>query len=183
MRIALWFARFFVTRPERPTANLGAITAPGAITGEYFVGGNLERKAFERADKTIEFAFASGALDPRLGDETFSVRWTGFLFFDQPGRWHLCGQVDDGVRIFFDDRALVDDWERQAVRTVCGTVTVEPGWYPLRVEYRRGAGGGAITLLRGPPRRGLEVVPPWLLCCGRPGEAPASERSARAELR
>jgi len=154
------------TRPDRPLANFGAITAPGAIGVEYFEGEGFERKVVERADQQIAVSADAPSPDPRLQPEHWSARWDGYMRFEQTGRWHLCGQADDGQRIYLNNRLLVDDWTHPETRTTCATVQVEAGWYPLRVEYRQGTGSAALSILRGPPRRSLAAIPADALCCG-----------------
>ena len=162
----LGLAYVAANQPERPLANNGAITAPGAIGVEYFEGETFEHKMVERADRQIAVAADAPSPDPRLQPEHWSARWNGYLHFDQQGRWHLCGRADDGQRIYLNNRLLVDDWAHPEPRTTCATVKVEPGWYPFRVEYRQGTGAAALSILRGPPRRSLAAIPSDALCCG-----------------
>jgi hypothetical protein len=165
--VGLLFAHLVATRPEKPIANLGVISQPGAITGEYFAGERFDRKVAERDDTTLSVSDGTTSRDPRVGGEHFTVRWSGYMRFDQPGRWHLCGKADDGQRIYFNRRLLVDDWEHSATRTACASVNVESGWYPFRVEYRQATGPATLDVLRGPPRRSLDAVPSSALCCAR----------------
>ncbi len=156
------------SQPLRPMASLGAITAPGGIAAEYFSGDSFDHKVVERADAQI--GVGPGAPpDPRLGATPWSARWSGYMLFDEPGRWHLCGRADEGQRIYLNHRLVVDDWGHGEPRTMCGTVNVRAGWYPVRVEYRQSDGPATFSVLRGPPRRTLAPVPAYALCCGKPG--------------
>ena len=157
-------------RPEVPLQNLSVITAPGGVVGEYFAGEQFERKVFERNDPKIALTLGDGAPDPTLGPDHWSVRWNGYMRFDQAGKWHLCLKADDDVRLFFNNHLLREDVGHEELRTVCARVTVDRGWYPLRVEYSEQAGRADVSLLRGPPRRGLEPVPSDVLCCTLPNE-------------
>jgi hypothetical protein len=170
--VMLGLAYSFTNRPERPLATNAAITAPGAIGVEYFDGETFEHKIVERADPQIAVAADAPSPDPRLQPEHWSARWSGYLLFDQRGRWHLCGRAEDGQRIYLNNRLVVDDWTPPEARTTCATVKVEPGWYPFRVEYRQGTGPAALSILRGPPRRSLAAIPSDALCCG--SKAPIS---------
>jgi hypothetical protein len=162
----LGLAYLAATRPERPLANTGAITATGAIGAEYFAGENFDHKILERADAEIAVSADAALPDPRLEAERWSARWSGYLHFDHAGRWHLCGRAKDGHRIYLNNRLLVDDWTDPETRTACATVNVAAGWYPLRVEYHQGTGTAAFSVLRGPPRRSLAAIPSASLCCG-----------------
>jgi hypothetical protein len=164
--VVLGLAYLAATQPERPLATAGAITAPGAIGAEYFDGESFDKKILERADGQITVSADAPPPDSRLPAEHWSARWSGYVNFDQAGRWHLCGRADEGQRIYLNNRLLVDDWTHPETRTACGTVNVLPGWYPLRVEYHQGTGPAALSILRGPPRRSLAAIPPSALCCG-----------------
>jgi hypothetical protein len=172
--IAIAFVGYLAAgQPEQPIANNGAITAPGAIAAEYFRGEGFDHKVLERTDSDIAVA-ANVPPDPRVGADSWSARWSGYMLFDQPGRWHLCGRADEGQRIWLNHRLLVDDWTHDDVRTACATVNVVPGWYPLRVEYHQATGPATLSILRGPPRRSLGAVPPSALCCGTGARPPTT---------
>jgi hypothetical protein len=162
----LGLAYLAAMQPQRPLANTGGLTAPGAIGVEYFAGATFDHKILERADDQIAVLPDAPSPDPRLQAEHWSARWNGYLHFDQPGRWHLCGRADDGQRIYLNNRLLVDDWTHAEMRTACATVKVQVGWYPFRVEYHQSTGPAALSVLRGPPRRSLAAIPASSLCCG-----------------
>jgi hypothetical protein len=161
---------WFFMHPEEPIRDLSVITSPGAILGEYFEGETLDRKVFERNDKAIAIGVEKGPGASILPSDHFSVRWSGYIRLDAPGKWDLCGKADDGVRIHFNDRLVVDAWRHDEGRTLCASLRVRPGWYPLTVEYREDTGRAELSLLRGPPRRALQVIPPATLCCAKPPE-------------
>jgi hypothetical protein len=170
----LFVAYLVGNQPEQPIANTGALSAPGAIVAEYFAGGDFDRKVLERADATIAVDSEAPPPDPRLGAAPWSARWSGYMHFDQAGRWHLCGRADEGQRIYLNHRLLVDDWAHESMRTACATVHVTPGWYPFRVEYHQATGPASLSILRGPPRRSLAAVPSASLCCGAGVRPPAT---------
>jgi hypothetical protein len=171
--VLLAFGHHLATRPEAALQDPWGLTKPGAIVGQYFAGENFDQKVLERNDDQIAFTFGDGPPDPRLGADHFTVRWNGYLYFEQRGSWHLCGKADDGQRIYFNHRLLVDDWTHDEPRMACETVRVMRGWYPLQVEFVESVGHAAVSLYRGPPRRSLQVVPGWVLCCPKQPDAPS----------
>ena len=66
----------------------------------------------------------------------FSARWTSTVRFNKSGSWVAVSKSDDGIRVFLDDRLLIDDWNDHDEKTDTVPVTVEAGRdYHLRVEY------------------------------------------------
>jgi outer membrane protein OmpA-like peptidoglycan-associated protein len=66
----------------------------------------------------------------------FSVRWTGWLLPPASGRYVLHVTVDDGVRIWLNDKIIMDEWRPQPVRTFNTSVELKAGEpYKLRVDY------------------------------------------------
>jgi beta-glucosidase len=62
---------------------------PGVI-GEYFDNAELKGEpVFKRIDKNIDFYWESGAPSPVLPNDSFSVRWTGYLVPPASGTYYL----------------------------------------------------------------------------------------------
>jgi hypothetical protein len=136
----------------------------GGIVGRYFKGKRFETLARTRTDAQINFSAENGVLVPEVGGERYSVRWEGFLLFEEGGRKRLCVERDDGARLFFAGELLLDYFTPASPRVDCATIRVERGWYPLRVDFFQETGGAVIRLLekRGASR---EIVVAERLCC------------------
>jgi beta-glucosidase len=71
----------------------------------------------------------------------FSVRWTGNVQFDRTGDYTAASRSDDGIRVFLDDNAIIDDWNDHGEKPDTAVVHVEKGKsYRLRIEYYQGTG-------------------------------------------
>jgi beta-glucosidase len=81
---------------------------------------------------------------PGLPAENFSIRWTGAVSVDKAGRYELMTNTDDGVRVFVDQKQVIDDWRQHAAKTNSIAVDLQPGRHSVVVEYYQG-GGGAIA--------------------------------------
>ena len=84
-------------RIPRPTAAAGG---PGTVSSAtYFDNLDFTGATVTRIDPTVDFAWGSGSPAPRIGADTFSVRWTGQVQapFSKPQFYTVS---DDGVRLW-----------------------------------------------------------------------------------
>ena len=86
--------------------------AGDGILGEYYDGANFERLVTRRYDATLAFDWGHAPPAPGLGAEYFSVRWTGWLVPPVSGRYVLHVAVDDGMRIWLNDKLVLDECGR-----------------------------------------------------------------------
>jgi mannan endo-1,4-beta-mannosidase len=123
-----------VPRPMPPPPTAAAPPGSHGLRAELFADINLQRCVKVRYDEQINFNWASGAPDPALPSDYFSIRWTGWLQAPRPGRYRLRMHSDDGARLWLDGKLLIDRW-RQGASTQ--DVAVELGNQPhaLRIEY------------------------------------------------
>jgi hypothetical protein len=151
------------TWPESPVA-VPDLTKAGGITGQYFDGMGFETLRLTRTDRKLDFA-SSKALAPGVPQDNFSVRWEGFLAFPEKGAYSLCVESDDGNRLTFNGRVVIDDWEVHPTKRTCATVHVRAGWYPIRLEYFEQGAKAVVKLLRKREPGDFETIRPADLCC------------------
>ncbi|HKL21194.1 MAG TPA: glycoside hydrolase family 3 C-terminal domain-containing protein, partial [Tichowtungia sp.] len=121
------------------------------LWGEYFQGTELRGSpSASRLDQRIAFNWPKpiGNIDPLIPQPRFSVRWTGQLVPDRTGEFKLAVDSDDGVRVWLDNKLIIEDWHARAVkRNESKPIMLTAGEaYDLRVEYFD-AGGDAIVRL------------------------------------
>ncbi len=85
---------------------------PG-LKGEYFNNMYLMGKPdFVRIDSSINFDWFYESPDNSIRNDSFSVRWTGFIRFDKEEVVSsLRISADDGFRLFLDDKLIIDKWQ------------------------------------------------------------------------
>src|SRR6185436_7624809 len=94
-----------------------------------------------RVDSVVSFNWGSGAPDPTLGAESFSVRWTGQVQprFNEAYMFHTL--TDDGVRLWVNNQLIIDRWVNQSATEWSGVISLQAGQlYDIRMEYFENTG-------------------------------------------
>jgi len=150
-------------REETPAPSMPA--APPRVTrglhAEYYPGQRLEGKPIERLDATPDFRW-DGANPPiPVPKGVYSVRWTAKVTPTVSGRTTLHARYDDGIRVWWDGKLVIDDWNgRYVVVDRSSAVDLEAGRaYDLKIEYFNGGGRGVMQLFWSCPGRPEEILP------------------------
>jgi beta-glucosidase len=116
---------------------VGGKGTPTGFKGEYFNNRELQGEpATVRTNQQINFDWGRYKPAPQLGQDNFSVRWTGKLTPPESGAYRLGITADDGARLYLDGRLLIDAWDGNPTRTVTREVNLEGGRaYDVRMEY------------------------------------------------
>jgi beta-glucosidase len=118
------------------------------LKAEYF--NNLElagQPALVRIDSQVRFDWNSSSPDPRIKPDSFSVRWTGKLISPKTGNCQLSVTTDDGVRLYFDGKIMVDNWHDRSPGSDIVMVGLQAGReYDIRMDYYQDRGGASATL-------------------------------------
>jgi outer membrane protein OmpA-like peptidoglycan-associated protein len=121
--------------PPLSCAQTVAGLSPG-LRGDYYEGLNFERLVQTQREARLDFDWHERSPVPGVPATSFTVRWTGWLVPPVTGRYVLHLTVDDGVRLWLNQRLLLDEWRGQSLSSYHVAVELQAGQaYPLRVEY------------------------------------------------
>lgn len=120
---------------------------PG-LAGNYFNNKELSGSpALTRVDKQINFWWGGGSPAKEIGEDNFSVRWTGYIKAPMTGAFTLSTSSDDGIRLFVDDKMIISDWTDHSLSSSSAEVEMTEGKvYKVKVEFYEN-GGDAIAML------------------------------------
>ncbi|NIS83201.1 MAG: tandem-95 repeat protein [Anaerolineales bacterium] len=114
--------------------------------GEYFDNRRLEGDpVLIRNDKKIDFNWKDQAPATDLPSNNFSARWTRRLKFED-AIYRFSIRVDDGARLWVDDRLVIDEWEEGATRTISVDLLMAKGKHDLKLEFFERKGKARIRL-------------------------------------
>lgn len=106
--------------------------------------------ALVRHDAEIDFDWGETSPDKRIAADSFSVRWMRALVLEA-GQYEFTVETDDGLRLYVDDRLLIDEWRDGARRGFSASVWLPNGEHIVRVEYYEHTGQATVKLSwRGP---------------------------------
>ncbi|MCB1170552.1 MAG: hypothetical protein KDK25_09475 [Leptospiraceae bacterium] len=112
---------------------------------EYFKGRDLKQSLLKRSESRIEHDFNKSGPAPGLPRTDFSARWTGRLKIPKPGAYTFYTTSDDGVRLYIDGKAIIDEWRGMAPTEHSARVELN-GDADIVLEYFQGGGGASVQL-------------------------------------
>lgn len=107
------------------------------LLGEYFNNKNLSGKPdMVRNDSLINFNWKESSPGGKIKNDSFSVRWTGYIRVDSTGIYTIKLLTDDGMKFYFDSIKVIDDWNDHGTVERITVVKMEAGrYYPIKIEY------------------------------------------------
>jgi|GEM_PF-6557970 len=127
-----------------PTSSLA--TPKTNWTGYYYANPNFEGEpAITVADDVIEMNWFTDAPFEALPVDFFSVRWQTIADFTDDVYRFRAG-ADDGIRVYIDDKLIIDAYQDGTFRTLTQDVAIPAGSYTLTVEYYESTGLAGVLL-------------------------------------
>jgi len=81
-------------------------------------------------------------------DADFSVRWNGFIVAPQNGTYTIYTNSDDGVRLFVDNKKVIENWTNHGQVYDSVEINLKKGQIvPVTLEFYQGLGGLTCQLL------------------------------------
>ena len=150
----------------------GGACPTGQFLAEYFSNVALTPPATRTAcENAVNYDFGAGG-PAGLPVDNFSARWTGRFQF-AGGSVTFTARADDGVRVFVDGVAVIDQWRDQPATTYSATSTLSAGQHEVKVEYYERGGDAVIqvswTGTAGTPGPTLSAITPSTASAGGPG--------------
>lgn len=112
----------------------------GNWQAQYFNNRTLSGSpALERGESGVNQDWGGGSPAPGVvNQDDFSVRWTRTRSFDGD-TYRFSATSDDGIRVWVDDRLVIDQWYDHGVRTFTADVSLTAGTHTVKVEYYEAA--------------------------------------------
>jgi hypothetical protein len=156
----------------------------GGVRADYYKGMNFETFVLTRSDPQINFNWGDpGGPDPSVGNDNFSVRWTGEVEAAFTETYTFYSKTDDGVRLWVDGQLLVDNWVDRSATENSGKIDLIAGnIYSLVMEYYENGGGAVAELRWSSPRTPKQLIPQAALALPVKASSP-TPRSGSADVK
>ncbi|WP_428312936.1 glycoside hydrolase family 3 C-terminal domain-containing protein [Hydrocarboniphaga sp.] len=132
----------------------GSHSTPG-LRGEIFARGEQDaarpvadgRLLSTRTDLQVDLQWDEAQPVQGIPNQNASARWSGVLVAPAAGEYTLGLIAEGAVRLYLDDRLLIDSWQPAAERPLDAKIRLEGGRdYALRLEYAQLSPKGRIQL-------------------------------------
>lgn len=130
-------------------------TAPGSgVVRGGLPAGVTARALVEKDGAVLVYVRTAGL------PQQYSARWTGFLMAPATGEFTLYTRSNDGVRLWVDDRLVIDHWDEHSTAEDRATVRLEKGTRRrIRLEYFYAGGEATMQLAWSGPGMERSVIP------------------------
>jgi prepilin-type N-terminal cleavage/methylation domain-containing protein len=143
--------------------NVTAVNSAGqgqGLTATYYDELNFQSPVDNRLDFEVDFDWGNEPPFAQMQSNNFSVRWVGQVEAPVSGRFTFSTQSDDGVRLWVDNKLIIDNWTDHGVTINSGNITLEKGkLYDIRLEYYQKFAGAVIRLGWTAPGVAAQIIP------------------------
>ena len=122
-------------------------TTPG-LKADYYNNINLEGEPKgSRIEQIVNNEWVQTPGVEGIGQDNFSVRWTGVIRPTQTENYKFSVKGDDGYRLYLDNKLVIDYWSNHGNIEKNTMIQLEAGKeYAIRLEFYEATGDAAITL-------------------------------------
>jgi glucose/arabinose dehydrogenase len=152
------------TPTPSPTPTITPSPTPSPQTqglkGEYYDNIDLTNLKLTRVDPNVNFNWGSAAPNTLIGPDTFSVRWSGFVQPQFSQTYTFFTNTDDGVRLWVNDKLIIDKWVNQSTKEWSGSITLTAGQkYTIKMEYFNNTFDAVAVLRWRSPSQPKQIIP------------------------
>jgi beta-glucosidase len=107
------------------------------LLGEYFNNTDCSGDpVFSRIDSILDFDYSRGSPDTQIQNDYYSVRWSGQFIAPVSGSYYIGGAFDDAIRLYFDNKLIIDKTLNRNQNSEAVKVELEKGkYYDLRIDF------------------------------------------------
>jgi YVTN family beta-propeller protein len=136
------------------------------LLGQYFTynsaSGNSKFQVYKgsQIDPTINFSWGTGSPAIVGQNDSFSVRWQGFIYAPETGTYSFHLTADDLGKVVVNNTVVVNQLSYSGGVEQTGTISLTQGnWYPFLAEMTEGTSGAMAIVKWTKPSLVKEVVP------------------------
>ncbi|MCW2760249.1 MAG: 1,4-beta cellobiohydrolase [Marmoricola sp.] len=134
-------------------------SAANGLTGNYYDTTSFTTLKLTRVDGSVDFTWPLAPV-AGMGNDTFTVRWTGRVIPRANEVYTFYTQSDDGVRLWVNGQQLINSWTAHASREDRATITLKATQsYTIQVDFRDNTGSALARLSWSSPTVAKAVVP------------------------
>ncbi len=170
--ITVWNERFgkqFVSKVTSSTIDVPKVNPavkksvqPGLVVG-YYEGSWKMVPDFNVLKAVKEEVVTRISVVPAKRLNDYALRFTGFIRVPEDGIYTFYSRSDDGSNLYIDDKKVVDNDGTHTAREKSGTIPLQAGLHPIRVEYFQGSEGQSLGVVWETPTSRKRRIPEDIL--------------------
>lgn len=147
-----------------PTASPTASPTPTPIPvgdglkGDYYDNKDLTNLKGSQTDATINFDWGSGRPPLMTNNDTFSIRWTGYVLTTVAGSYKFFVDADDGKKLWVNNQLIIDKWGSSGEHSAEITLAANQK-YAIKLEYKENSGSADCKLKWKIPGGSKVIIP------------------------
>jgi uncharacterized protein YraI len=150
--------------------------AGGAWTAQYYPNISLSGSpTLIQSESTPTHNWGNGSPAPSIPNDSFSARWTSLQTL-AGGQYQVSATADDGVRVYIDGQAVIDQWHVSSGQQYVVDVLLTAGQHNLAVEYFEATGLASLDFNF--TQTTTVIVPPAAPTAAPPVSIPAGASAA-----
>ena len=128
------------------------------LKAEYFNNNDFNgTPKVTRIDRTVNFNWWDKAPVKGLGDDNFSVRWTGVIVPQVTGDYYIGSEARNGMKVYLNDSMIVNSFNVHEANKSYIKIKLTAGKpYKIKVEYIEKYGDAGIKLIWDVPGKNLK---------------------------
>lgn len=143
------------------TFTVALINSGNGLSAEYFNNMTLSgTPALTKTDATVGFNWGNGGPGAPIGNDNFSVRWSGKILPLYSENYTFTTNSDDGIRLWVNGTQVINNWTDHAATINTGTIDLSAGQlYDIVLEFYENGGQAVAELSWSSASQALEIIP------------------------
>lgn len=136
------------------------LASGNGLSAQYFGASDLTALVATQTDSEIDFDWGAGSPIGGVGNDNFSVRWTGQVEAQFTESHSFIVNANDGARLWINGQLLIDQFEAGSLSDETATIDLVAGRkYDIQLEYLEVTGNASLSLEWSSESLPREVVP------------------------
>ncbi|CAM3981063.1 PA14 domain-containing protein [Mesobacillus zeae] len=132
-----------VMKAEQEFGWVGEVYPNQTLSGNPVILGGKGAKSLIGS---LDFNWGTESPSPFIPSDGFSARFTKKINIADAGYYVIKADADDGVRVYVDDRLVMDSWNYQSPTMRKSGIQLSAGTHTVRVEYNENKLGARLSL-------------------------------------
>ncbi|MCB0061329.1 MAG: hypothetical protein KDE19_04420, partial [Caldilineaceae bacterium] len=98
-----------------------------------------------RSESVLNYEWGTGSPAAGIAPDHFSARWVCTVQMSA-GQYRFRTTSDDGIRVFLDDRLIINEWSEHAAQVNTAELYLVDGQHVIRVEFFEKEGEALVSL-------------------------------------